>query len=255
LATANNPYPQGTPNYTLWNLMHLTKGPGSDQALQNASNEFGIDFNNHNAGFQIARYLLPTLYPSLLQQQLFANGLQPVQQNAASQMLTQLQNPDAMANQYRAKVNAQAGSTLQNVLQRLRSSGAGIGAMQGAAINSTNQANTAANQFQAQQDSPQGQMNRLNAILALIASQQPNLSTLMNLNGITQATPRGQSGLQSVMGALGQIGQIAGMASTGGGMGSAMNLLRNPITSAATGTGAAAATLPHGNSIPTGYFG
>lgn len=210
MAAATNPYPPNTPNHTFWNMMHLTKGPGSDAALKEASQEFGIDFNNHNAGFQIARYLLPTLYPSLLQQQLFANSLQPMQQSAASQALALLSNPDMAAGQYRSKVNAQAGSTLQNVLQRLKSSGAGIGATQGAALNSANQANAAGNMFQAQQDSPQGQMNRYNAMMATIFGQQPNLSTMGNLNSITQQTPRGQSGLGQVLGAVSGLGQMAG---------------------------------------------
>ncbi len=211
-----NPHPVGAPEWTRWNLMHLTKGPGSGHAPSDASAEFGIDFNNHNAGFQIARYLLPLLYPNLLDQQLFANSLGAQQRNATNSALPMLQNPDAEAGQYRAKVNAQAGSTLNNVLQRLKSSGAGIGAQQGAALSVQNQANEAGNQFQAQQDSPAGRAQRLNAIFGLIAQQNPNFNNLMNLNSITQGTPRGNSGPGGIGGALGSIGQMAGMGGGGG---------------------------------------
>lgn len=225
-----NPYPAGDPNHTLWNMMHLTAGPGSDQALKESSQEFGIDFGNHNAGFQIARFLLPTLYPSLLKQQLFANSLQPLQQNTLGSALTSLQNPDQMAGGYRSKVNAQVGSTLQNVLQRLKSTGAGLGAQQGAAINAQNQANTAGNQYQAHLDSYDGQKDRLNGILSLISASKPDLNPLMQLNSITQGTPRGSSGLQQIAGSLGSIGNMIGGMGGGNPLSGILGGKTNPFT-------------------------
>ena len=162
----------------------------------------GLDVNGRYQAYNAARYLLPAVYQQLAGQLGYYNSLQPMAQQSTSALLSQLSNPDSMAQQYQNQAQAQSQSTLQNVLQRLRSSGAGIGASQGAAIDANNQAASAGNQFRAQQDSSAGRAQRLNSILGLIAGQSPNYGNLGMLGSIETGTPRNQTGLQA-------IGQLA----------------------------------------------
>jgi hypothetical protein len=207
----NTPNPTD-PNYLSWLLTHLSQGsdPNYKQNIKAYDQYSGLPVDGRYQGYNAARYLLPAIYKQLADQTGFYNGLQPLAHQNVNSLLTQLSNPSQMADSYQSKVNAQAGSTLQSVLLRLKSGGAGIGAMQGAAVSSQNQANTAANQFRAQQDSPEGRASRLNAILGLIASQNPNFNNLQALHGIETNTPRSApGGLDILSGVLQGAGQDA----------------------------------------------
>ncbi|HVT12808.1 MAG TPA: hypothetical protein VHE55_11120 [Fimbriimonadaceae bacterium] len=196
-------YDPSDPNYLYDLLTHISNVSDPNyQANIDAYNKMtGLDVGGRYQGYNAARYLLPAVYQQLAGQLGFYNSLQPMAQGAASQLLGQLSNPDQMATSYQAQANAAGQSTLQGVLQRLRSGGAGIGAMQGAALDSANQAATAGNQYRAQINSPEGKAQRLNQMLSLIASQNPNFSNLSTLHGIELGTPRNPSGLD-VLGSL-----------------------------------------------------
>lgn len=213
---SNQPsYTPSDPNYLYDLLMHLTDHSDPNyRANMDAYNKLtGLDVAGRYEGYNAARYLLPAVYQQLAGQQAYYNGLQPMAQQSTSALLAQLANPDSMARQYRSQADAQSQSTLQSVLQRLRSGGAGIGAAQGAQIGAANQAAAAGNQYQAQLDSPEGRAQRLNSILGVIAGQQPNFGNLGTLHGIETGTPRNESGLDALGGLFGNA--LSGWASGG----------------------------------------
>lgn len=204
---ANNQpsYSPSDPNYLYDLLTHLSNvsDPNYKQNINAYNKMTGLDVNGRYQGYNAARYMLPAVYQQLAGQLGFYNSLQPMAQQSTSALLTRLTNPDTMTQQYRNQATAAGQSTLQNVMQRLKSGGAGIGAQQGAQLATANQANSAGNAFQAQMNSPEGQAQRLNAILGTIASQTPNFGNLEALHNIELGTPRNQSGLET-------IGNLAG---------------------------------------------
>lgn len=205
MANTNPSYQPGDPNYLSDLLTHISNVSDPNyKANQNAYNQMtGLDVNGRYQAFNAARYLIPAVYQQLASQLGYYNSLQPMAQQNTSALLSQLSNPDTMAQQYQNQAEASSQSTLQNVLQRLRSGGAGIGAAQGAQIGASNQAAKATNQYRAQLDSPEGRAQRLNTILGLIAGQSPNYGNLNDLNSIQLGVPRNETGLQA-------IGQLAG---------------------------------------------
>lgn len=211
------------PNYILNLLQGLdSHNPNSKANLADYLNLTGLDIKGQNQGYNAARFLLPLVYKMLSSQMAYSAGLQPAFQNATTAALENLQNPDKMAAEYRDKAEAQGKSTLQNILQRLRSGGAGIGATQGAQIATEGQAASAGNNFQAQQDSAEGVNARLGAIANLVRSAQADPTMLQVLHGITSSTPHPGSFLQ-------QLGNVAaGYFSGGGG---------NPFGGASSGGG------------------
>ncbi len=200
-------YDPSDPNYLYDLLTHISDVSDPNyQANIDAYNKLtGLDVGGRYQGYNAARYMLPAVYQQLAGQLGFYNSLQPMAQQATSQLLGRLSNPDQMATSYQAQANAAGQSTLQGVLQRLRSGGAGIGAMQGAALDSANQAATAGNQYRAQINSPEGQAQRLNQMLSLIASQNPNFSNLSTLHSIELGTPRNPTGLDVLGGLAGDL--------------------------------------------------
>jgi len=200
-------YNPSDPNYLSDLLTHISNVSDPNYAANiNAYNQMtGLDVNGRYEGYNAARYLLPGVYQQLAGQLGYYNSLQPMAQQSTSALLSQLSNPDTMAQQYQNQAQAQSQSTLQSVLQRLRSSGAGIGATQGAQIGAANQAATMGNQYRAQLDSPEGRAQRLNSILGLIAGQNPNFSNLGTLHQIEIGTPRNETGLQAAGSILGSL--------------------------------------------------
>lgn len=200
-------YDPSDPNYLYDLLTHISNVSDPNfKANEDAYNKMtGLDVNGRYQGYNAARYLIPAVYQQLAGQLGYYNSLQPMAQQASSALLGQLSNPDQMATQYQAQANAAGQSTLQSVLQRLRSGGAGIGAMQGAALNSANQAASAGNQFRSQLDSTEGRSQRLNQMLGIIAGQNPNFGNLQTLHNIELGTPRNPSGLDTLGGIAGQI--------------------------------------------------
>lgn len=221
----NNPsYSPSDPNYLAELLTHLSNVSDPNyQANLDAYNRLtGLDVNGRYQGYNAARYLIPAVYQQLAGQLGYYNSLQPMAQQDTSALLAELSNPDSMARQYRNQANAAGQSTLQSVLQRLRLSGAGIGAIQGAQIGAVNQAASAGNRYQAQLDSPEGRTQRLNSILGVIAGQNPNFGNLEALHGMTVGTPRNASGLDVLGGLAGNLlSSLSGGASMpyGGGFG------------------------------------
>ena len=189
-------------------LTHLSSvsGPDYKRNLDAYSQMYGLDVGGRYQGYNAARYLLPAAYGNLASQTGFYNSLQPMAQQSVNAMLAQLSNPDAAATQYRSNVTAQSHPVLHSVLQRLRSSGAGIGAQQGATLDVTNRATQAGNSFEADQNSPEGRARRLNALLSLIAGQRPDLEPLERLHRMTIDTTRNATGFEALAGLAGQIG-------------------------------------------------
>lgn len=188
-------YSPSDPNYLSNLLTHLSSVSDPNyQANAKAYNQMtGLDVNGRYQGYNAARYMIPAVYQQLAGQLGYYNSLQPMAQQGTNALLAQLSNPDQMARQYRNQANASGQSTLQSVLQRLRSGGAGIGATQGAQVDMANRANAAGNAYQAQLDSPEGRAQRLNSMLALISGQNPNLSNLSTLHQMEVGTPRNQT--------------------------------------------------------------
>lgn len=208
-------YQPDDPNYLYDLLTHLSEGSDPNfKANEDAYSQMtGLDVNGRYQGYNAARYMLPAVYQQLAAQLGYYNSLQPMARQTSGALLAQLSNPDQMVQQYRNQAQAAGQTTTQNVLQRLRSTGAGIGAMQGAAQSTANQANSAGNQFQAQLDSPEGRSQRLNSILGVIAGQQPDLNTLSQLHGMMTGTPRNQTGMDIFAGLAGSL--LSGWSSGG----------------------------------------
>lgn len=165
----------------------------------------GLDPGERYPGFTAAVRLFPAELANLAQSYGLYSSTLPYQAQLVNQTLGMVANPDKNATQYQAMANAQADSTTNQILQRLRSGGAGIGAKQGAAVAGANQAATSGNQYRAMLSSPQTQLQNASAALGMINSLQPNLQNLQTLTGITTGTPRNQSGLQAVGSALGNF--------------------------------------------------
>jgi hypothetical protein len=181
---------------------------GSGDQYNDIYKSVGLKSGDGDMAKTIGNRLLPAEFYHLANQYGFYNSLQPMAQQSAGQMLSLLSNPDAMTQQYRNQAMASGQSTLQGVLQRLKSGGAGIGAVQGAQMQALNQANSAGNQYQAQMDSAQGRAQRLNSILGIISGQMPNLSNLQGLQGMTakqQQQSQGGGGLGGFLAAAAPI--------------------------------------------------
>lgn len=200
-------YDSSDPNYLYDLLTHISNvsDPNFKANIDAYNKTTGLDVNGRYQGYNAARYMLPAVYQQLAGQLGYYNSLQPMAQQSTSALLGQLSNPDQMATNYQAQANAAGQSTLQGVLQRLRSGGAGIGAAQGAALNSANVAASAGNQFRAQLDSPEGRAQRLNQMLGVIAGQNPNFGNLQTLHNIELGTPRNPTGLDVLGGLAGQV--------------------------------------------------
>jgi len=218
MANQTPSYNPSDPNYLSDLLTHLSNvsDPNYKANIDAYNNMTGLDVNGRYQGYNAARYMLPAVYQQLAGQLGYYNSLQPMAQQSTSALLSQLSNPDTMAQQYQNQAQAQSQSTLQNVLQRLRSSGAGIGATLGAQLDAANQAATAGNQYRAELDSPEGRAQRLNSILGIIAGQSPDLGNLSTLSNIETTTPRNETGLQAIGGLLGSLADFLPGAGDGG---------------------------------------
>jgi len=156
--------------------------------------------------------LSPAIMHLLAGQLGYANQIQPFLQDATSQTLAMLRNPDLNAAQQQSAINANQGSITNSVLQRLKSQGAGAGALAGAAQSGANMAATAGNQFRAGLSSGSGRLSQLMQMLGIGQAMTPNYEGLNTLAGITTSTPRNKTGLDA-------IGGIAGNLLAGGGIG------------------------------------
>lgn len=208
-----------------WILTHLGSASNPDwkEAMKQYGSATGLDGNQRYPGYNAFRYLFPALFARDADQLAYSTSLQPVAHNATNAALAGMLDPDKASAEYIARTNAGVGSATTALLNRLKSLGAGSGAMEGAALNVSNNAATAGNQFRAQQDSSAGRRQRLMDIMSTITGQQPHFEDELNLHGGMVGTPRNQTGAQIGGNLLGSFlstpGLFGGMGGGGGGTG------------------------------------
>ncbi len=190
----------------------LTQSTMNDHsAWENYSRSMGLDPGGRYEGNSAAHQLLPGEFNLEAHQLGFANELQPQQHAAIRSMVNLLQNPNLMSEENRAAVMGQVNQHLPELYNHLQSTGAGLGAQQGAMVSQLNQGAGSANAFDANLNSAAGIMGRGNALNALTASQAPTYQGINTLAGIEEGTPRNKTGLDV-------IGGLAGDFLAGGGL-------------------------------------
>ncbi len=193
----------------LWNELQNTKYNQSNP-YTNAAHDAGGRSPANIAAISLA----PAEYWNIAQQYGFHNMLSDTEHQAVQQYINDLMHPEKMSNEYRqAQLGAITGETgqLQN---QLASAGAGQGAKEGAALSLFNNANRAANAYDANLASPTGKGQIAQGIVGAVESQNPNWQNEQNIASITNSTPRNMTGLQA---AGNIIGEVAGSGAFGGG--------------------------------------
>jgi len=185
--------------------MSLQSNP---QLRQQFFDALGLNHAGRYEGNIAAARLLPGEFWSSAYQQGLFNEILPMGGDAVKRMLMQLQNPEAMSQEYRSRATGQANEEGTALAQLLKSRGGGIGAQQGAMVHSMNQGRRSANDFDASLFGPTGTANRMQGIMGLVQGSQPNYGGLGNLHGITTGTPRNQTGAQVIGGLAGQLGSM-----------------------------------------------
>lgn len=197
-------------------IQGLTKGgnlTGSqiEQNLGDYNTATGLDPKQRYGANNAARFLLPGEFAYQAHQLGFANELQPEAHDAIRNLISMLQNPDAMSAEYRNKVMGDVQAHFPELYNHFQSLGAGIGAQQGSYLAANNQAANSANKFDAGLRSPTGLMDRGNAIASLVNSQRPDYGGISQLGATQVSTPRNVTGGQIAGGLIGQgLGAFAG---------------------------------------------
>lgn len=176
----------------------------------------GVGAGGRYPANNIAIGLAPAEYENLASQLGFANSLQPQEHQIVQQYLNYLMNPTAMSQQNRNQELGAVANEAPALANQIASAGGGSGNQAGAQLALFNQANRAANSFDANLYSPQGQAALASGALGLIGSQNPNWGDLATIASITDNTPRNASGAQ-VLGGL--AGNLVGAAGNSGGFG------------------------------------
>jgi hypothetical protein len=187
---------------------------GRNQALYG---RWGGDPKGNNEIGRMFRDLSAGWYPISASRVGFANEVEPMRQAMlrqafydASPMGQQSAIDDA-----RAKLQSGAIDAGNTMARYLRANGGGIGAEQGAMINSMNQANNQAGQMQQQLMSPQGQMAMRQMLSQLYGqAQDPGLEPLAGMFGAIEQRHQQNAAEQASGGFAGSmmpiLGQMAG---------------------------------------------
>ncbi len=162
----------------------------------------GVGAGGRYPANNIAIGLAPAEYENLASQLGFANSLQPQEHQIVQNYLNYLMNPSAMSAQNRQSDLGAVTGEAPALANQIASAGGGSGNQAGAQLALFNQQNRAANSFDANLYSPQGQAALAQGGLGLIGSQAPNWNDVQTIGQITTGTPRNQTGAQAV----GQIG-------------------------------------------------
>lgn len=186
------------------NLLEATMN--NPDALKAISQHFGIDLSGRYPAFEIAKRMLGPEMGKLALQFAQQYALQPVIGQAVSQGVNSLLNPATRVNEANAAIDAGAASTTTQVINHLKSIGAGIGSIGGASNMVANNAATQKNQNRAYQFSTKGIMDSIGNAIGLVSANAPNLSNLGTLATIGVQTPR------SAPGGLGIAGGLVGTA-------------------------------------------
>jgi len=175
------------------------------QGLKNVGGNY--KFGNRDLGEGSIAGILPGLWQGIAQQ----TANMPGYYNQIQQGLTALDPAQNAMHQQTMRQNNMAGAQDQitGLISQLIRGGAGIGARQGAGIAGVNQANQQANQYGAQQASPEEQLKQLQGMIQLrqMLLQNPLLADALQYYGVKMQNRATQS-----QGALGGLGQLAGMA-------------------------------------------
>lgn len=150
--------------------------------------------------------LIPGETANLKSQQNFAGLLLPEQQAAIQHLMALIQNPQGLSDEYRDYAMSQVQQHLPELYAHLQSTGAGIGAQQGATLAANNQGASQANAFQTSLMSPSGIEQRGQAVNQLASSASPNYGGLGTLGQVQHPQEQPDNTLGQFGGIIGGLG-------------------------------------------------
>jgi hypothetical protein len=175
---------------------------GNKKSLYNA---YGIK-DGVNLQRELSKRISVGMWPRLAQEVSFGNSLEPLRQNAVSQMLTALNpaNVQASIDAYGRKANSQAVESGRLANLMMRGNNSSSGAVEGAQLNALNNAQSSTNSYLANLLSPEGIQKSIGAYLSALTNgqQSSGVNQFLSLMSGTPASVSSGDGWSNLLGAV-----------------------------------------------------
>lgn len=194
-------------------------GMGDDQNKSDVFKGVGLSGKGRNEALTAFKRFTPLEYAIQAHNYGLYNELHPQLADSIRATVALLRDPNAMALAVRHGLLNSAPEIAATQAAGIEAAGGSPSSAAGTVLRATNAANRQANEYEANQATPQAKLARLQALHAAIEQSAPDLTRLLQMQGQLAQQPVPGNGLGSLMGGIGQLAGLAGLGGGGAGLG------------------------------------